>query len=306
MSTSIKFLCAVTLLAFGVGSVSAQPKKVRYAKQSDLDRLEKRLEEQRVLISKLIALQQQYLTQITALTSDPAAPIAPPVVATAATTSTKALAPADSPAPVPAVVARPEPPRTERKKPAAATPGSIVGRVKGGGDAIVYLDVPGSSVSASATMKQEGKQFAPRVLVVQKGTTVSFPNMDAVFHNVFSVTPDNSFDLGSYRKGESKSVVMTKTGVVTVYCNMHPQMVGHVLVVPSPMYTRVGSDGFFKLANVPPGNYKIVVWAPNAKPVTSDVSVGDAEVATVELQVGARRAGPHTNKDGMAYGSYKD
>ena len=100
-------------------------------------------------------------------------------------------------------------------------------------------------------MKQEGKAFSPSTLVVTKGTRVDFPNRDAIFHNVFSVTPDNSFDLGSYRQGESKSVTMAKTGVVTVYCNMHPQMVGHILVVPNGNYVRAGKDGFFRLTNVP-------------------------------------------------------
>jgi hypothetical protein len=158
----------------------------------------------------------------------------------------------------------------------------------------------------TATMKQEGKQFLPPVLIVQKGTTVQFPNLDAFFHNVFSVTPDNSFDLGSYRQGESKSVTMTKPGVVSVYCNMHPQMVGHILVVPSALYARAGADGFYRLANVPAGKHKVVAWAPNAKAVTMDVEVVEDEVTTLEMEVKKGREGPHLNKDGMPYGSYKD
>jgi hypothetical protein len=154
-------------------------------------------------------------------------------------------------------------------------------------------------------MKQENKQFLPQVLVVQKGTTVQFPNMDAVFHNVFSVTPDNSFDLGNYRQGESKGVTMTKPGVVSVYCNMHPQMVGHILVVPNGNFVRAGKDGFFRLSNVPAGKHRIVAWAPDAKPVGSDVEVSEAEPVTVELELKQRRSGPHVKKDGMPYGSYE-
>jgi hypothetical protein len=155
-------------------------------------------------------------------------------------------------------------------------------------------------------MKQEGKQFVPRVLVVQKGTRVDFPNLDAVFHNVFSVTPDNSFDLGSYRQGESKSVTMSKPGVVSVYCNMHPQMVGHILVVPSSLYARAGADGFYRLANVPAGRRRVVAWAPNAKPVAMEVEIAEDEVTTLELEVKRGRTGPHLNKEGLPYGSYKD
>ena len=146
----------------------------------------------------------------------------------------------------------------------------------------------------------------PRVMAVQKGMRVDFPNLDAVFHNVFSVTPDNSFDLGSYRQGESKSVTMSKPGVISVYCNMHPQMVGHILVVPNSFYTRAGADGFYRLANVPSGKHKLVAWAPNAKPVAMDVEVVEDEVTTVEMEIKKGREAPHLNKDGMPYGSYKD
>jgi len=155
-------------------------------------------------------------------------------------------------------------------------------------------------------MKQENKQFVPQVLTVPRGTRVEFPNADAVFHNVFSVTPDNSFDLGSYQQGMSKSVTMMKAGVVTVYCNMHPQMVGYILIVPSRLYVRAGHDGFYRIPNVPAGHHRVVAWAPNARPVTLETDLGEGDSATLEFELKQQRPGPHTNKDGMAYGSYKD
>jgi plastocyanin len=182
--------------------------------------------------------------------------------------------------------------------------GTIVGKVTGVSNAVIYIEDIQESSKGSATMKQEGKQFVPSVLVVQKGTNVSFPNLDAIFHNVFSVTPDHSFDLGSYQKGESKSVTMAKSGVVSVYCNMHPQMVGHVLVVPNGYFVRTGKDGFFKLQNVPAGRRRVVAWAPNSKPVVTEAEVSDAGVVTLELEVKKGRQAQHTKKDGLPYGSY--
>ena len=99
---------------------------------------------------------------------------------------------------------------------------------------------------------------------------------------------------------------MSKPGVISVYCNMHPQMVGHILVVPSALYTRAGADGFYRLANIPAGKHKIVAWAPNSKPTTTEVDIVEDEVTTVEMEVKRGRESPHTNKDGLPYGSYKD
>lgn len=301
--------CLVSLATIAILAMVArpdvarsQPRKQKFATQADIARLEKKIDEQRALVTRLIALQQQYLQSLIALTGEPAP-------SSTGDPQPERVASDSKPVMKPAVVTVKRPERVEKEpaKPAKPAFGTIVGKVKGGGgEAVVYLDIASPAVRATATMKQQGRQFVPRMLVVQKGTKVEFPNMDAVFHNVFSVTPDNSFDLGSYRQGESKSVTLAKPGVVTVYCNMHPQMVGHVLVVPSNYYARTGADGFYKIANVPAGKHRIVAWAPNAKPVVSEVEVADSEAATVELEVKRRGSTPHTNKDGLPYGSYKD
>jgi plastocyanin len=271
-----------------------------YASQAEVDRLEKEVAEQKAMLAKLIALQQQYLASLAALMPDTGAHVAAaPVTVTTAVEPTPQK---HEPAPP---VAKTPPPKSAT---ASKGDGTILGRVKGGtGETYVYVeDLAGAPPHGSATMKQQDKQFVPRVLVVQKGTQVQFPNMDAVFHNVFSVTPDNSFDLGSYRQGESKSIRLVKSGVVSVYCNMHPQMVGYILVVPGSFYVHAGSDGFYRIPGVPAGHHRVVAWTPNAKPAVSEVDVAEGEPATVELQLHATGEGPHTNKDGMAYGSYKD
>jgi plastocyanin len=303
-------------------AAAAKPKPVT---QADIERLERKIAEQQRMLERLVRLQQQYLQQLVALVPDSGTAGVPPppppdLVAKAeprveprpTAPRTDAQIETAPPKAETRPVAKPDPKKPTEKTPAAGSgkktgKGQLVGKVKGGGaEAFVYIADIVASTQGTASMKQEGKQFVPRVLAVQKGTRVEFPNLDAVFHNVFSVTPDNSFDLGSYRQGESKSVTMTKPGVVSVYCNMHPQMVGHILVLPSSLYTRAGADGFYRLANVPAGKHKVVAWSPNSKPVSMEVDVVEDEVTTVELEVKRGREAPHLNKDGMPYGSYKE
>jgi plastocyanin len=294
--------------AFAAVAVSLIPEarsdaRAKPVTHADIDRLEQKLKDQQRQFDSLIRLQTQYLQQLLAASSDgsgkPAGGDSRPndnrIAAKLDTdTDTKAGEPRVAPS---------------RPRPAALRPvGTIVGKVTGGGsDTFVYVEDVVATAQGTATMKQENKQFFPQVLAVQKGTRVDFPNVDTVFHNVFSVTPDNSFDLGSYQQGASKSMTMTKPGVITVYCNMHPQMVGYILVVPSKLYVRAGKDGFYRLPNVPVGRHRVVAWAPNAKPVVSEVEVTELESATtLELELKRGRPGPHTNKEGMAYGSYRD
>jgi plastocyanin len=284
----------------------AQPRnKPAPATRAELERLDKKIDEQQRRIDKLIKLQVQYLQALSAMT-DGGPP--PPVTPEPKPPEPRADGPRPpEPKPVAAIEprARPAAMVDTRPKKKVETVGNIVGKVTGAQDAIVYIEDIVVATRGTATMKQEGKQFLPPVLVVQKGTTVQFPNLDTIFHNVFSVTPDNSFDLGSYRQGESKSVTMSRPGVVSVYCNMHPQMVGHILVVPNGNFVRAGKDGFFRIANVPTGRHRIVAWAPDARPVATDAEVSETEAVTVELELKKGRGGPHLKKDGLPYGSYE-
>lgn len=310
---------ALLTLASGLGltltpAAQAQPRNraaaTPAATKADLERLDKKIEEQQRRIDKLIKLQIQYLQLLAAMTDGSAPPAvlpepkpeppAKPEPAGKSDTPAKAVAAAEAKPKAPAVAAAAVVP----KKPKADAVGNVVGKVTGAADAVVYVDDIVVPARGTATMKQENKQFTPAVLIVQKGTTVQFPNLDAFFHNVFSVTPDNSFDLGSYRQGETKGITMSKPGVVNVYCNMHPQMVGHILVVPNGNYVRAGKDGFFRLQNVPTGHHRIVAWAPDSKPTIAEADVNETEAVTVELELKRGRNGPHLKKDGLPYGSY--
>ena len=124
-------------------------------------------------------------------------------------------------------------------------------------DAYVYLDQVRGAPARGRTLeiKQKDKQFSPQVAVVQRGTSVVFPNLDAVYHDVFSTSGRNSFDLGAYRAGETpRSVVLGTPGVVDVFCNIHSRMNASILVLPSALYAKVGADGNFRMENVPVGH----------------------------------------------------
>ncbi len=188
----------------------------------------------------------------------------------------------------------------------------VAGRVDVGGgdtsDVYVFIEnVKGAPARGKTVeIKQEGKQFSPRLAVVQIGTNVVFPNFDSVYHNVFSNSPRNSFDLGSSRAGDKpRSVTLSKPGVVEIFCNMHQKMTANVLVVPSPLYAKVRSDGTFRIDHVPLGSRKVVAWSPRAQATEQriDLTTAGAQL-TFALKGDERKA--HLNKLGQAYGSYRD
>jgi plastocyanin len=210
---------------------------------------------------------------------------------------------------------RPRPPTLASTRPAERVEsrlGIVEGRIKVPGgdtsDLYVYVDYRGPLVRGKPVeIKQENKQFIPRVQVVPIGTSVTFPNLDPIFHNVFSNSPRNSFDLGSYRAGDqSRAAVFNSPGVVDIFCNIHQRMSAHVLVVPSKLYMRVRPDGAFRIEGVPTGMRNVVAWSPSLKPVQQKVEVGPGVPARVAFEMEYTDQKTHSNKMGMPYGSYKE
>ena len=111
---------------------------------------------------------------------------------------------------------------------------------------------------------------------------VDFPNMDPIFHNVFSVSPTRRFDLGKYPRGHSKQVAFPREGLVKVYCDIHSSMEAFVLVVPTQCFTRADENGNFALPDLPEGIYTFRFWHPEfdeqerrvSVPATGDVTIG--------------------------------
>ena len=175
-------------------------------------------------------------------------------------------------------------------------------------DAYVYLDQVRGAPARGRTLeiKQKDKQFSPHVAVVQRGTSVVFPNLDAVYHDVFSTSGRNSFNLGAYRGGETpRSVVLGTPGVVDVFCNIHSRMNASILVLPSALYAKVGADGNFRMENVPVGTRKLVVWSPTTKPAQEKVDV-TASGGQASFTLEEQPSSAHLNKLGQPYGSYKE
>jgi plastocyanin len=71
---------------------------------------------------------------------------------------------------------------------------------------------------------QVNKAFSVPVLKAKVGDTVTFKNDDQFAHNVFSLSETQSFDLGSYKKGETRQLKLTSPGTIEVECAIHPEM----------------------------------------------------------------------------------
>jgi hypothetical protein len=137
----------------------------------------------------------------------------------------------------------------------------------------------------AAVLNQQGSHFDPELLVVPTGSTVQFPNLDPIFHNVFSLSKAHKFDLGYYPQGQTRTVKFNDAGVVQVYCHIHSNMYAAIVVTDSPWYAKPAEDGSFSFSNVPPGHYRLTAWHKIAGYHKVDVVVPESGSVDVNIRV---------------------
>jgi plastocyanin len=145
---------------------------------------------------------------------------------------------------------------------------------------VVYLDPApqpafGPREDRRARMDQRDEAFVPHVLAIVAGTVVDFPNNDQTFHNVFSLSKEQPFDLGRYAAGRSKSVRFDRPGIVRVFCDIHAHMSAFILVFAHRYFAVTDDNGRFRIDHVPPGTYNVVAWNDSTPEESRQVVVAD-------------------------------
>ena len=150
----------------------------------------------------------------------------------------------------------------------------------------IYIEGKGPAGEPSKVeIEQKDREFAPDLVVAPVGSTISFPNMDAIFHNVFSLSKPRSFDLGNYPKGQTRTVTFPVPGVVFVYCHLHTNMAATILITPNQWSTKPDAAGSFKLTGVPPGKYTVVAWHKTAGTFKQTVTISGDQALPIRFLI---------------------
>ncbi len=142
------------------------------------------------------------------------------------------------------------------------------------------------------------------MLPVTKGSQVEFPNDDTIYHNVFSLSKTKPFDLGIYAHGTSNTVTFERSGMVKVYCNLHPDMVGYILVLNNSFFSVTDKEGNFSIDNVPNGDYVLRIWYEFSDETKSKISLSGGKKHSITHAVKENKVlKRHKNKFGKPYKS---
>lgn len=169
-------------------------------------------------------------------------------------------------------------------------------------DAVIYLmpesgTAPVVPPNTHAAMDQINKQYFPRVLPVQKGTFVDFPNMDNILHHVYSFSEPKQFELPLYKGTNASPILFDRVGQVVLGCNIHDWMIGYIYVLDTPWFGKSGDDGKARIIDVKPGKYTAQILHPDEKgkrASVQNITVADGKNTELKFTINVKQK---NNKD---------
>jgi hypothetical protein len=164
-------------------------------------------------------------------------------------------------------------------------PQVIVGPDNGVADAIVYLkDVQKGKrwdkPKKTPAINNHKCNFEPHVQVMQAGMNLSILNSDHGFLIKATV-----FNVAMPKQGMSVERPIRKPGIVRVECDAHGWMLAWIYAADNPYYAMTGKDGTFTIADVPPGNYSMVVWQEYTGTMEIPVIVKAKETTSIPVEI---------------------
>ncbi|MEZ4330445.1 MAG: hypothetical protein R3F35_01730 [Myxococcota bacterium] len=138
----------------------------------------------------------------------------------------------------------------------------------------------------TAVVRQNRARFDPPFLVVARGQRVEMPNDDVIFHNVFSYSEPNAFDLGTYPAGQSRALRFEHAGLVRIYCSIHESMDGLIFVAPTRLFARPEADGTWAIGGVAAGRYAVHVWSERLPEQVRPIAIGAGERRSLDVEIG--------------------
>ena len=109
-------------------------------------------------------------------------------------------------------------------------------------------------------LDQKNCRYVPHIMLIPQGSSLQAKSSDPVLHTVH-MTGAASNNIPFPMQNQAIPINLPRNGVVELKCNAgHVWMNAEILVVKHPYYSVTDEHSFFKLTDVPPGEYEIEAW----------------------------------------------
>ena len=182
----------------------------------------------------------------------------------------------------------------------------VVGPDRGVRGSVVLIEgiAKGKKTTGEVLLDNHRCLFVSHVSALAVGEKARVKNSDGILHNTHGfLGKPTVFNLALPNKDQLVDITrrLTKPGVVRVLCDAHPHMFAWLIVHDSPYVTVTDDKGAFRIADVPPGTYKVTMWHEGFRPrgvdkegrplydeprtITKDVTIAPKGAATVGFEL---------------------
>ena len=169
----------------------------------------------------------------------------------------------------------------------------VVGEGGGLANCVVYfIDVESGKNPKgmpAVELRNEGCRYVPHVQSVTVGTQLVITNEDPVLHNThtYDANEKTVFNLALPIQGQTIKKRMKKPGLINAKCDAgHTWMNGYVWVIENPYHTFTDANGDFEIADIPEGDYTVVVWHEKFGTSEHDVTIDAGAAADFTASIG--------------------
>ena len=112
-----------------------------------------------------------------------------------------------------------------------------------------------------AVLDKNGCIYSPHVQGMMVGQELLIKNSEATLHNIHGLPTINSeFNFAMPKVVKEKAIKIDKPEhPIYIKCDVHPWMKAWVMVSGHPYFAITDENGYYKIDNVPPGKYEVVL-----------------------------------------------
>ncbi len=123
-------------------------------------------------------------------------------------------------------------------------------------------------------VKNRDCEFTPDLAVASVKQPLEIQNLDTILHNTHIRTTTRAF-MNVVLLPQSKGIkkMIRKSGLLTITCNKHPFMKGHIQVFDHPYHAITDAQGHFIIPDLPSGTHTLSIWHETLGTIQQSVSI---------------------------------
>jgi len=132
-----------------------------------------------------------------------------------------------------------------------------------GGVVLVQHVARGKRGTFDVVLDHRGCAFAPRVVATMAGARARVKNSDPIVHSARGLQGQITvFHVAIPGKEQEVDITrrLTRPGIIRVVSDTAPYMAAWMIVHDSPYLAVTDERGAFRIEDIPPGDYRIIVW----------------------------------------------